>query len=178
MKKEIFAVATLSFCLAASAQGGRDAFMLRQAYEEMKRVTQQIDVLESNFNGLSERISKMEGGGGEISVLKAEIEALKAEIRKLKGEMASQRGAIVSDLTRRLESIERTPASRQQPGPEKRPGIKTSDWKEYEVQSGDTLSLIGRAFNVSVQKLKAANGLKSDRLSIGMKILVPAPKGK
>ena len=44
---------------------------------------------------------------------------------------------------------------------------------EYTVQSGDSLFLIAKAFDSTVQKIKEVNGLKSDRLSIGQKIKIP-----
>lgn len=41
------------------------------------------------------------------------------------------------------------------------------------VKSGETLWAIGRAYRVSVYELKRANGLKSDLIEIGQKVLVP-----
>ena len=93
-------------CSSLYAQSGRDAFVMRQAYDEMKRALQQVDVLETNFNSLSERISRIEKGGGETNALKVEIEALKAEIRRLRSEMATQRESIVRDLSQKLKAID------------------------------------------------------------------------
>ena len=174
MNKKIFAAAVMAMCCSLYAQSGRDAFMMRQAYDEMKRALQQVDVLETNFNSLSERISRIEKGGGETNALKAEIEALKAEIRRLRSEMATQRESIVRDLSQKLKAIDNartTTSPRQDPSK-----VDTSNCMEYEVASGDTLSLIARAFNTTVSKIKALNGLKSDRLSVGQKIMVPAVK--
>ena len=172
MNKKIFAAAVMAMCCSLYAQSGRDAFMMRQAYDEMKRALQQVDVLETNFNTLTERISRIEKGGGETNALKAEIEALKAEIRRLRSEMATQRESIVRDLAQKLKAIDNArPVSPVQP-----PKVDTSNCMEYEVASGDTLSLIARAFNTTVSKIKALNGLKSDRLSVGQKIMVPAVK--
>lgn len=44
---------------------------------------------------------------------------------------------------------------------------------EYFVKSGDTLSSIGKRFGVSVRSLKNTNGLRSDRLSIGARLIIP-----
>jgi len=43
----------------------------------------------------------------------------------------------------------------------------------HTVKSGETLWAIGRAYRVSVYELKRANGLKSDLIEIGQKVLVP-----
>jgi N-acetylmuramoyl-L-alanine amidase len=46
----------------------------------------------------------------------------------------------------------------------------------YVVKSGDTLWAIAQANNTTVDKLREANNLKSDTLSIGQKLVMTAPK--
>jgi LysM repeat protein len=61
---------------------------------------------------------------------------------------------------------------------------ETADKKgfEYVVKSGDTLSLIAQAYRennikVTPEQILAANpGLKAERLTVGKKIFIPAPK--
>jgi hypothetical protein len=48
-----------------------------------------------------------------------------------------------------------------------------SGGSSYVVKKGDTLSSIARSKGTSVSKLKAANGLKSDFLSIGKVLRIP-----
>ncbi|MGZ5332139.1 MAG: LysM peptidoglycan-binding domain-containing protein [Solirubrobacterales bacterium] len=43
----------------------------------------------------------------------------------------------------------------------------------YRVKSGDTLSSIGARFNVTVKKLKAANGLTDNVIRIGQVLVIP-----
>lgn len=43
----------------------------------------------------------------------------------------------------------------------------------YTVKSGDTLYKIANSYNVSVDKIKSANKLTSNTLSIGQKLLIP-----
>jgi LysM repeat protein len=45
--------------------------------------------------------------------------------------------------------------------------------KSYTVKSGDTLSEISRRYNVSVSKIKSANGLRSDVIRIGQRLKIP-----
>ena len=47
--------------------------------------------------------------------------------------------------------------------------------RTYAVANGDTLGGIARKFNVTVQALKAANGLTNDFLSVGQILKIPAP---
>ncbi len=44
----------------------------------------------------------------------------------------------------------------------------------YEVRSGDNLTKIAKQFSVSVNELRSANGLKTDRLNVGQKLKIPA----
>lgn len=46
--------------------------------------------------------------------------------------------------------------------------------REYEIQSGDTLSAIARRNQVSVQRLKAVNNLNGETLHIGQVISIPS----
>jgi LysM repeat protein len=173
MKTKILTIALVLTAAAATAQSNsRDQFVKQQAYNEMMRVVRQMEVLESNFSSLSDRVSRLERGG-ETSALKSEIEALKAEIARLKAEMRSQRKEIVNDIVKRINTAQpRTPVSSG------RSSVDTSNCEQYVVKSGDTLSLISEAFGTTVRRLKELNGLKSDNLRIGQKLLVPAPSRK
>ena len=46
--------------------------------------------------------------------------------------------------------------------------------QEYRVQPGDTLSKIGRMFNVSTTELSSYNGISDpDRITVGMRLQIP-----
>ena len=110
MKTKILTIALILTGVTATAQSNsRDQFVKQQAYNEMMRVVRQMEVLESNFSSLSDRVSRLERGG-ETSALKSEIEALKAEIARLKAEMKTaietqefEKAAELRDRIRALE---------------------------------------------------------------------------
>jgi LysM repeat protein len=58
----------------------------------------------------------------------------------------------------------------------KKPVVKKELKKQipayYQVKKGDTLYSISKKFNISVAKIKEMNGLKSNALSIGQRLLV------
>ena len=155
--------------LTAAGQG-KDNFLGQQAYAEMQRVSGQVDVLQANFSELQSRIGRLEGGG-DTKGIRQEIESLKASIAELRREMQSQRGEIVRDLSGRLAKMQPSAPARQAV-PAKQVVI-TGPHLEYTVQSGDTLSLIAKAFNTSVKKIKDMNALTGDNLRVGQKINVP-----
>ena len=167
----IFVAALAAGTAFAQAQSGagRDAFLKQQAVAEMQRVSAQVDVLATNQEELSDRIRKTEAMKNEIESLRAEVAALKGAVAELRREMHGQRDETVRDLSKKIATIQ-PPAPNSPPAPRPRP---TGPCYEYTVQSGDTLSLISKAFGTTVQKIKDMNGMKSDALKIGQKLNVP-----
>jgi LysM repeat protein len=171
-RQVLILAAALAFSAALQAQS-RDDFMRQQAYAEMQRVLAQIDVLQQNIDDLSQRISRLESKSSSNS-LEVEVSALKGSIAELRREMGAQRGEIVRDLSGRIAKMASS-APRPAPQPARRTVAAGSNL-EYVVQSGDSLFLISKAFNVPVKTIRELNGLKNDNLRIGQKIYVPKTK--
>lgn len=167
--KRIVSLLALTPVLAFAQQAGRDAFMQQQAYAEMQRVSSQVSTLQSSIDNLASRVAGLEGKRGGDQTLRAEIESLKASVAELKRELANQRSEIVKDLSGRLAKMQpKTP-----PAPKTQTVVISEPTSTYEVRGGDTLSVVAQAFNTSVAKIKKMNGLKSDNLRIGQKLIVP-----
>ena len=160
---------------AFAQSAGTGSFLKDQAVAEMQRVSAQVDVLASNQESLSSRLRKCESTSDEIAGLRAEVAALKGTIAELRRAMQSQREEIVRDLSKKIASMQPPPPPKTQSAPAtpKPRQAYSGPCYEYTVQSGDTLSLIAKAFNSSVQKIKDVNGMKSDSLRVGQKINVP-----
>src|SRR6516162_1965293 len=60
-----------------------------------------------------------------------------------------------------------SPSPTSAPTPEIRPAL-------YEVKPGDALILIGRRFGLTVEQIKAFNGLKNDRIRAGQTLKIPS----
>ena len=178
MKKHAIAAFAALAAIAATAEpgGARDAFLNRQAYDGMVRISGQVDVLQANQEELSAKLREMSraagGANGDVEALKAEVAGLKAQIASLRSDMQSMRGEIVQELTGKIQQIVRQVAP--PPAPAARPGPQLPDkYREYVVKPGDTLSLVADAFGTRVSTIKEMNGLKSDMLRVGQKLKVP-----
>ena len=171
MNRMFFFIPVLAVAAAAAAQqGGRESFVVQQTYAELKRISGQVDVLQSNIDDLSARISRLEKGG-DADALRSRIAALEGTVAQLRKDLQSQRGEIVKDLSSRIANIQPPPAPRQT-----KKTVVVGPHREYTVVSGDTLSLIAQAFGTTVPKIREMNALKGDNLRIGQVIKVPLEK--
>ena len=54
------------------------------------------------------------------------------------------------------------------------PGSAAADGTTYTVKHGDNLGKIARANHTTVKAIKAANNLKTERINVGQKLVIPA----
>lgn len=54
----------------------------------------------------------------------------------------------------------------------------TTEKKIHRIKSGEALSIIAQKYGVSVRKIKAANGLRSDAIRAGAKLVIPVKTKK
>lgn len=174
-KSKVAVIAAVLSLVAGSfaTDGAREAFLKQQAFAEMQRVSGEVDVLRQNFTELESRLRSVSSKASETADLRQEIDALKDSIRQLRAELDAQRSRIVAELASEIKKMSR---GTQRSGGASAPA-RTETYKgktgEYVVVQGDTLSLIARALNTNVSLIKRLNGLKSDNLRIGQKLIVP-----
>lgn len=63
-------------------------------------------------------------------------------------------------------------------GPAEESGNASGEYVEHTVERGHVLFNIAKAYHVSVQEIRAVNKLKSDKLFVGQKLLIPVKKEK
>ena len=177
MKNKIaIAVVLAASGVAALAEPmtARDSFLQRQAYDEMVRVSGQVDVLQSNIGELATRVARIENDNGaqtEIEALRAEIAALKVQNAELRNRMAAMHDEIIKDLTAKISKMQKDLTPPPPPPQPVKPAV--GPHREYTVQSGDTLSLIAAAFKTTVPKIREMNNLKGDNIRVGQKLKLP-----
>lgn len=118
---------------------------------------------------------------GDIARLKSENDSLKKEITRLEGLIQKldaareqDRKTIVEEISKELASLRKVPP----PEPAKAPAPKppkpaVEEYYEHTVAKGDSLSAIADAYKVTAAQIKDANGLKSNELHTGQKLLIP-----
>lgn len=80
---------------------------------------------------------------------------------------------IVGGMSNGQAPVASSPPKTTAPAPNPEPAKETTT-AAYTVQSGDTLSLIGIKFDVTVAQLKEWNSLKNDRIYAGQKLTIKA----
>ena len=179
MKKSILMTVVLIAGVSVYAQSSvTGASMVRQAMQEMQRVSGQIDILQANHDDLASKIGQLESQKSEFNRLKSEVAAMNEAITQLKLQMESMRSDIIKELSGKLKTIQDQVNASADTRARSTASVSSGPVCEHVVESGDTLWLISQAFTTTPQKIKELNNLKSDRLRIGQKLIVPAPKNK
>lgn len=196
MKRNLLCLAATACAVAVLAQDdARSAYQMRQAVQEVQRLSSQFDQMQNGMESLSVRMRKLEGANA-TGDLRAEIGALRSELNELKRRQEAMRGEIVAEISKKMaDLIAKTrpappPAASPRggksphaaaPQPEAAPSGPTGPYFEHVVEPGETLSYIAKECNTTVQKIKQYSNLKSNVLRVGQKLLIPAEeedKGK
>ena len=143
--------------------------------------------------------------GQDVVALRAEIATLRNRVAALEGQLAkvpsaittavsAEHQSIVSEVNKAIaasdartekqiqQAVRQAAQSRPSGGGSGRSsgGAPTGsapagDYYEYEVQSGQTLSEIARAFNCTVKEIMQASGISdASKIRVGQKIYIPA----
>ena len=135
---------------------GNTAAQLRAVQDENAELETRLIALERKIADLQETNQKLLN---ELAVVKRQS-AADADARE------AQMKAILSKIDKLAAT---PPPAVTVPTP-----VSTeAEYDIYEVQKGATLSVIAKAYDVTVQDIKKANNLKSDMLQVGQKLKIP-----
>ena len=194
MKRISFLLATLVFCAAPAVRAqdaatqerlDRMAGRLDDQEKRQEALGKQLHELSRELESLREQLNKPSANYARPEDLKSLAEAIK-EVDRKRIEDAEK---VRTELLRLRKALE-TPAAPSKKGPGSGPREKSPTEKPpvdgkvfpYTIQSGDTIDAIVAAYKekdikITVAQILAANpGLKADRLRVGQKIYIPAPK--
>ena len=198
MTRKVLTVTVVACVAAAFAQDdARSVYQMRQAVQEVQRLSSQFDQMQNGMESLQSRMGKLERSNTSGD-LKAEIGALRSELNELKRRQEAMRGEIIAEISKKMADLiaktrpappppqtatrgGKTRGVSAQQSADSAPTGPTGDYFEHVVEPGETLSYIAKECNTTVQKIKQYSGLKSDVLRVGQKLLIPAEeedKGK
>ena len=197
MKRNVVFVAacTVGVFLAFAQDDARSAYQMRQAVQEVQRLSSQFDQLQNGMESISSRMNRLESSNTSGD-LKAEIGALKSELNELKRRQEAMRGEIVAEISKKIADLmakNRPAPPPPVPAATARGGGKgarnaqpsesvqtgpTGPYFEHAVEPGETLSYIAKECNTTVSKIKQYSNLKSDVLRVGQVLKIPAEEAK
>ena len=112
----------------------------------------------------------------KIAVLQETNQKLLNEVAAVKRQSAADADAREAQMKAILNKIDKLAATPPPVVTVPTPVSTEPEYDIYEVQKGATLSVIAKAYEVTVQDIKKANNLKSDVLQIGQKLKIPRKK--
>ena len=112
----------------------------------------------------------------KLAVLQESNQKLLNEVAAVKRQSAADADAREAQMKAILSKIDKLAATPPPVVTVPTPVSTEPEYDIYEVQKGATLSVIAKAYEVSVQDIKKANNLKSDVLQIGQKLKIPRKK--
>ena len=112
----------------------------------------------------------------KLAVLQESNQKLLNEVAAVKRQSAADADAREAQMKAILSKIDKLAATPPPAVTVPTPVSTEPEYDIYEVQKGATLSVIAKAYEVSVQDIKKANNLKSDVLQIGQKLKIPRKK--
>ena len=150
----------------------------RALMEERQKL---INMLEANrmetaqltyqVKDLSQRLDLVEGRFGTVDAnYKQALDKLNAAIRN---ESQRRQDAIKDVVTSVSSEIAKTANQLQAQQQQLLKSMEPSAQGDYVVCRGDTLSAIAKAFGITVESLKKANGMKDANLHVGQKLVIP-----
>ena len=155
---------------SASASTGSRRDIVSYVEELAGNTAAQLRAVQDENAELETRVIELER---KIASLQETNQKLLNEIAAVKRQSAADADAREAQMKAILSKIDKLAATPAPATTVPTPVSVADDYDIYEVQKGATLSVIAKAYNVTVQDIKKANNLKSDMLQVGQKLKIP-----
>lgn len=154
---------------------------LRLVQEENQRLRGRVEGFDLQLEQLHRSVDALRSAPGgptlsDVQALQQRIAALEGQLRNLDAARERDRQEIINILSAKIAQMV-APAAKPKSSvstPARRAGAQ--EGYEHVVESGQTLSAIAAAYNVSAKSIIEANNLTNpNALRVGQKIFIPAP---
>ena len=165
-----------AFLLAGSAWAQNGSFRNTQEavryYEDLiGNLAQQVRSMQDENARLSASVQNLQRQLESIARSNELMTKDISELRKTISQNAEKRDRQLSDFAAKLNAAASVPVN--QPLPRSGGDGFVTDYEEYVVQKGATLTAIAKAYGVTVDSIRRANNMKSDMLRVGEKLKIP-----
>lgn len=150
----------------------------KQQTQLLRQYTQTIGEQESLIRALADAMAQNDA---RIGNLEREMVSMKRSMgsntKALEGRLAEERRLREKSSKALLGEIANTATTLQDRQKRALNAINAANAAHssdiYEVQSGDTLGVIAKAFGITITSIKRANRLNSDLIRVGQKLTIP-----
>jgi len=186
MKRYVFSLVGIAI---AGALTGCQTTGWEQQRQQDDRLASELAELRVSVQRMEHRLADLIGEqddlGADLAELRrahreqtsrndAALDAVSSRLDEQERAQRALRQELTADLSSRMEELIRTQVRAAGAGQRTR-GSRAEVGYEHEVQSGETLSEIARAYGVSSQDIMQANDLRNpDVLRVGQTLFIPA----
>lgn len=151
--------------------------------EQVLKLSAKVDSLQDRFarfdqivTPLERRLAKLESDNSQLSrqidAVKRDLEAEKSmrhkDLQNFSEQMAKETASAINQATSSLSQPSPPPSTSGNGIP-----VGPGEFYQHKVERGHTLSVIAKAYKVSVSDIKRANKLDSDVIRVGQILYVP-----
>lgn len=144
--------------------------------ENVKELTKKVRYLEEANKQLSaSTLSQQQNSVAIKESARSQHKFLEKKIERMEKKLARMEN-LIREMGKLSSPQEYSKKTRRRIRPENAVPSGKSEYVEHTVEKGHVLFNIARAYRVSVQEISRINHLKSDKLYIGQKLLIPVKK--
>jgi LysM repeat protein len=149
--------------------------------EDLRRIRARLESLEQDMQRMVQQVNattadQTRGTQSQMQGMNAILDDLQKKIRAVDAARENDKKEIVDTLTKKISQVLGSSQSSRSSSSSSAPKRQiSSEGYEHEVQPGETLSAIAKAYGASSADIIQANGLKSgDMLRVGQKLFIPS----
>lgn len=151
--------------------------------ESVRELSRKTSLLEGEYKRLSgESHSLRQNSGADKEAARSQYKRLEMRIDAMEKKL-QRLEKLIRDVGNAAAQTPPPPPRRDRPEKKAAPAEESNadasvEYREHTVERGHVLFNIAKAYHVSVQEIRTVNKLKSDKLYVGQKLLIPVKKEK
>lgn len=141
--------------------------------EDVQRLQEKISGIELEQQNLARELGAARGASKDDTVVRNRLDTLERQVQSLAAGREADRKQIVNQVASIVGSSGGSSSSGRSSSGKTSSHSSSQTGYEHIVESGQSLSAIAAAYNVSQSAIMQANNLKSKNLRVGQKLFIP-----